>query len=126
MTIAHVADVLIGLFALLRFPDPSTEDKLALPLADFCASSLYPAPRTLGCVANFLRIREFNSHLEFAKTSFSCGSHMSEQSSLCSVFLLQEKYPPASLLLIFCRKLRLTHLFACKRACDGSLSLPAF
>ena len=50
----------------------------------------------------------------------------SEQSALCSVFLYQEKHPPAPLLLLIRRKARLACLFACKRAHNGKLSLPLF
>ena len=41
-------------------------------------------------------------------------------------FSLQEKHPTASLLLLFRKKSRSACLFACKRAHDGSLSLPTF
>ena len=41
-------------------------------------------------------------------------------------FSLQEKHPPASLLLLFRKKSRSAYLFGCKRHRDGSLSLPAF
>ena len=41
-------------------------------------------------------------------------------------FSLQEKHPPASLLLLFRKKSRSAYLFGCKRPHDGSLSLPTF
>ena len=41
-------------------------------------------------------------------------------------FFYAEKHPPASLLLLFRKKARSAHLFACKRAYNGSLSLPPF
>lgn len=41
-------------------------------------------------------------------------------------FSLQEKHPPASLLLLFRKKSRSAYLFGCKRPHDGLLSLPAF
>ena len=42
-----------SLTALLRCPAPAAVDKLALPLADRCASSQYPALRALGRVVPF-------------------------------------------------------------------------
>ena len=41
-------------------------------------------------------------------------------------FSLQEKHPPASLLLLFRKKSRSAYLFGCKRPHDGSLPLPTF
>ena len=50
----------------------------------------------------------------------------SEQSTLCSVFLCQEKHPPASLLLLIREKSRLLRLCLCKRRHDAFAALPTF
>ena len=51
---------------------------------------------------------------------------LSEQSSLCSVFLCQEKHPPAFLLLLVRKKAHLRRLFPCKRAHNAFGSLSPF
>ena len=50
----------------------------------------------------------------------------SEQSSLCSVFLSQEKHPPASLLLLYPKRPRLLRLCPCKRGHNASAALSTF
>ena len=54
------------------------------------------------------------------------GASTSEQSSLCSVFLCQEKHPPASLLLLSRKRSRLLWRCPCKRGHDASAALPTF